>query len=56
VNDALHPVNVHVHRTMLTRIASDHFPLVAELRKASALELAMSKQDDNDSAENHLRY
>jgi endonuclease/exonuclease/phosphatase family metal-dependent hydrolase len=44
VNDALHPVNVHVHRTMLTRIASDHFPLVAELRNASAVELAMSKQ------------
>ncbi len=31
VNAALHPVSVAVHRTALSRIASDHFPLVAEL-------------------------
>ena len=35
VNHALHPVNVHVHRTALSRMASDHFPLVAELQKVS---------------------
>ena len=32
VNAAFHPVQVAVHRTNLSRIASDHFPLVAELR------------------------
>ena len=31
VNAALQPVSVAVHRTALSRIASDHFPLVAEL-------------------------
>lgn len=32
VNEALQPVSVRVHRTPISRIASDHFPLVAELR------------------------
>lgn len=31
VNAALQPVSVSVHRTPLSRVASDHFPLVAEL-------------------------
>lgn len=31
VNAALHPVSVSVHRTAVARVASDHFPLVAEL-------------------------
>lgn len=31
VNAALRPINLAVHRTDLSRIASDHFPLVAEL-------------------------
>ena len=31
VNAALQPVSLSVHRTPLARIASDHFPLVAEL-------------------------
>jgi endonuclease/exonuclease/phosphatase family metal-dependent hydrolase len=31
VNTALHPTQLSVHRTPLARIASDHFPLVAEL-------------------------
>ena len=31
VNAALHPVSVSVHRTAMARVASDHFPLVAEL-------------------------
>jgi endonuclease/exonuclease/phosphatase family metal-dependent hydrolase len=32
VNAALQPVSMNVHRTPLARLASDHFPLVAELR------------------------
>jgi endonuclease/exonuclease/phosphatase family metal-dependent hydrolase len=36
VNECLQLTNVRVHRTALARIASDHFPLVAELRKVSA--------------------
>ena len=35
VNDCLQPINVRVHRSALARIASDHFPLVAELRNVS---------------------
>lgn len=31
VNAALEPVSLNVHRTPLARMASDHFPLVAEL-------------------------
>ena len=31
INRALHPTDLRVHRTPLARIASDHFPLVAEL-------------------------
>ncbi len=31
VNTALHPVGVSVHRTAIARVASDHYPLVAEL-------------------------
>ena len=31
VNAALHPRSVSVHRTAVARVASDHFPLVAEL-------------------------
>jgi len=31
VNDALRPVNVEVHRSVLARVASDHYPLVADL-------------------------
>ena len=31
VNAALQPVSVAVHRTSISRLASDHFPLVAEL-------------------------
>lgn len=31
VNTALHPRSVSVHRTAVARVASDHFPLVAEL-------------------------
>ena len=31
VNAALHPVSLTVHRSPLARIASDHFPLVAEV-------------------------
>ncbi|MEO8439661.1 MAG: endonuclease/exonuclease/phosphatase family protein [Spartobacteria bacterium] len=31
INEALHPVSATVHRTPLARVASDHFPLVAEL-------------------------
>jgi endonuclease/exonuclease/phosphatase family metal-dependent hydrolase len=31
VNAALEPVSLNVHRTTLARVASDHFPLVAEL-------------------------
>ncbi len=31
VNQALHPVNVAVHRTPVSRIASDHYPLLADL-------------------------
>ena len=31
VNAALQPVSLRVHRTHLSRVASDHFPLVAEL-------------------------
>ena len=31
VNAALHPLSVQVHRSVLSRVASDHFPLVAEL-------------------------
>ena len=34
VNAALHPSKLSVHRTPLARIASDHYPLVAELTKA----------------------
>jgi endonuclease/exonuclease/phosphatase family metal-dependent hydrolase len=30
VNQAVQPVSVTVHRSPLARIASDHFPLVAE--------------------------
>jgi endonuclease/exonuclease/phosphatase family metal-dependent hydrolase len=30
VNDALQPMSVTVHRSPLARIASDHFPLIAE--------------------------
>ena len=32
VNAALHPVSLTVHRSPAARIASDHFPLVAEVR------------------------
>jgi endonuclease/exonuclease/phosphatase family metal-dependent hydrolase len=31
LNAALEPVSLNVHRTPLVRMASDHFPLVAEL-------------------------
>lgn len=31
VNAALQPMSLRVHRTALSRVASDHFPLVAEL-------------------------
>lgn len=31
VNAALQPLSLNVHRTPLARVASDHFPLVAEL-------------------------
>jgi endonuclease/exonuclease/phosphatase family metal-dependent hydrolase len=31
VNAALHPTQLSVHRTLLARLASDHFPLVCEL-------------------------
>ena len=31
VNAALHAVTMHVHRDPLARVASDHFPLVADL-------------------------
>lgn len=34
VNDALHPVDLQVHRTSLARIASDHYPLAAALIRA----------------------
>jgi endonuclease/exonuclease/phosphatase family metal-dependent hydrolase len=34
INAALHPVALQVHRTPLARIASDHYPLVAELALA----------------------
>lgn len=32
VNEALRPVGLFVHRTALSRVASDHYPLLAELR------------------------
>jgi endonuclease/exonuclease/phosphatase family metal-dependent hydrolase len=35
VNAALHPLSLTVHRSAVARIASDHFPLVAELVPAS---------------------
>ena len=38
VNAALRPVSVAVHRTALARIASDHFPLIAELSLSAATE------------------
>ena len=38
VNAALRPVSVAVHRTALARIASDHFPLIAELSLSAANE------------------
>src|SRR4051794_22914346 len=31
VNEAIEPRDLHVHRTALARVASDHFPLVADL-------------------------
>jgi len=31
VNAALQPINIAVHRTQLARIASDHYPLFADL-------------------------
>lgn len=34
VNDHLHPTDLQVHRTPVARVASDHFPLIAELTKA----------------------
>ncbi|CAN5468005.1 endonuclease/exonuclease/phosphatase family protein [soil metagenome] len=34
VNQALRPLRVGVHRTALARVASDHFPLVAEIMLA----------------------
>ncbi|MEO5717806.1 MAG: endonuclease/exonuclease/phosphatase family protein [Chthoniobacterales bacterium] len=36
VNAALHPLHVAVHRTSLSRVASDHYPLVAELSVGGA--------------------
>ncbi|MEP6821765.1 MAG: endonuclease/exonuclease/phosphatase family protein [Chthoniobacterales bacterium] len=33
VNDALHPTDLQVHRSPLARVASDHYPLVAELAR-----------------------
>ena len=36
VNAALHPTSLAVHRTPLARMASDHFPLVAELIRSPA--------------------
>ncbi len=35
VNAELHATGLSVHRTPLARVASDHYPLVAELTKAS---------------------
>jgi endonuclease/exonuclease/phosphatase family metal-dependent hydrolase len=35
VNAALHATNLSVHRTPLARVASDHFPLVADLTRRS---------------------
>ncbi len=32
VNEALRPLSLSVHRSVLSRVASDHYPLVAELR------------------------
>jgi endonuclease/exonuclease/phosphatase family metal-dependent hydrolase len=34
VNAALQPLSLTVHRSTVARIASDHFPLVAELAPA----------------------
>jgi endonuclease/exonuclease/phosphatase family metal-dependent hydrolase len=34
VNAALHPLSLTVHRSPVARMASDHFPLVAEFRHA----------------------
>ncbi len=36
VNTALHAIDLEVHRTPVARVASDHYPLVAELVKAPA--------------------
>jgi endonuclease/exonuclease/phosphatase family metal-dependent hydrolase len=33
VNEALQTVSVRVHRDALSRIASDHYPLLAELQR-----------------------
>jgi endonuclease/exonuclease/phosphatase family metal-dependent hydrolase len=35
INAALHATSLSVHQTSLARIASDHFPLVAELTRTS---------------------
>jgi endonuclease/exonuclease/phosphatase family metal-dependent hydrolase len=34
VNNALHPLGLDVHRSPLARVASDHYPLVAEFARA----------------------
>jgi endonuclease/exonuclease/phosphatase family metal-dependent hydrolase len=34
VNAALHPLSLDVHRSSLARVASDHYPLVADLVRA----------------------
>jgi endonuclease/exonuclease/phosphatase family metal-dependent hydrolase len=34
VNTALHPLGLDVHRSPRARVASDHYPLVAELARA----------------------
>jgi endonuclease/exonuclease/phosphatase family metal-dependent hydrolase len=36
VNSALAPTHLEVHRTSLARLASDHFPLICELRRRTA--------------------
>ena len=39
VNAALHAASLGVHRTPISRVASDHYPLVAELTSRAALSL-----------------
>lgn len=36
INAALQPIDIRVHRTSLARLASDHYPLFADLTRASA--------------------